>query len=58
MVSTEEQKNAITAISHAVVNISDHTFSIAQGSQDMKESFHETANIAQKLKEQVDFFTI
>ncbi len=58
MVSTEEQKNAITAISHAVVNISDHTFSIAQGSQDMKESFHETATIAQKLKEQVDFFTI
>jgi methyl-accepting chemotaxis protein len=58
MVSTDEQKHAISAISTAVISISNHTLTIAQGSQEMKESFHETSEIAQKLKEQVNFFII
>jgi methyl-accepting chemotaxis protein len=58
MVSTDDQKQAISAISTAVISISNHTITIAQGSQEMKESFHETSEIAQKLKEQVNFFTI
>ena len=58
MVSTDNQKQAISAISTAVINISNNTLTIAQGSQEMKESFHETSEIAQKLKEQVNFFTI
>lgn len=58
MVSTDEQKHAISAISNAIMSISSHTQSIAQGSQDMKESFQETSQIAQKLKEQVEFFRI
>lgn len=55
-ISTEEQKQAISAISNAILNISNHTQSIAEGSQDMNSSYKETNKIAQKLKEQVEFF--